>query len=113
MKRFVKANDDMDINLIGYGIDYRDMHTALHSIIWTPDESIADRIDVICSEMEASGTASDVYDMYVDEIESYLASNEAFIEEEINFRNITNDNKYYVNDEYIQILNNVAYDLYL
>ena len=94
------------------------MHTAVHGIIWTPDQNLIDVVDRYCQAME-SAEDEGVYNDYMSEIESYFASNELFLIEEINYRDITKDNKYYYNKyycddgEYIQIVNPVAYDLYI
>lgn len=101
-----------DAGLLGYGIDYRDMHTALHGIMWTPDKSLIKQIERICQELTSDNLPKDDYYEYWGELEGYFASNELFDEEEINFRDITSDNKYYCGDGYIQIINPVAFDLY-
>lgn len=107
---YVKASDDIQ-ELLGYGINYRDMHTAIHGIIWSPDENLIYRIDSICRELENTEDSA-TYDDYLDELMGYLASNEIFLQEEINFRDITKDDKYYCDDGYIQIINPVAVDMY-
>lgn len=116
---YVKASsEEADQGLVGYGINYRNMHTAVHGIIWTPDQNLIDVVDRYCQAME-SAEDEGVYNDYMSEIESYFASNELFLIEEINYRDITKDNKYYYNKyycddgEYIQIVNPVAYDLYI
>lgn len=108
---YVKASSDDNQELLGYGIDYRDMHTAIHGIIWSPDKNLIDQIEGLCREM---GNAEDeaTYDDYLNELLGHLASNKIFLQEEINFRDITKDNKYYCDDGYIQIINPVAVDMY-
>ena len=51
----------------------------------------------------------DELDALLDELDSY----DIEVIEEINYRDITSDNKYYLDDGYIDIINPVSYDLYL
>lgn len=121
MKRLIMSADSSrriqatgaTVERIGYAIDYRNMHTAIHGLIWSPDEKLIHRISALCEEME--NTDNEVlYDLYVGEIEGYLASNEVLIEEEINYRDITKDDKYYFDDaQYVEIINILPYDLYM
>ena len=108
--KYIKASDDNQ-ELLGYGIDYRDMHTAIHGIIWSPNENLINQIEGLCREMENAEDEA-TYSDYLNELMGYLASNEIFLEEEINFRDITKDDKYYCEDGYIQIINPVAVDMY-
>ena len=110
---YVKAATDRSTECIGYGVNYRSMYTAIHGIIWSPDKSLIDHVALICQELEHA-TVDDAYTMYMEELESYFASNEIFWIEEIDYRDITKDNKYYTDDnEYIQIINPGFYDLYM
>lgn len=98
---------------IGYAIDYRNMHTAIHGLIWSPDENLIHKISALCEELENTDS-EELYEMYVGELEGYLAANEAFIEEEINYRDILKDDKYYFDDDqYVEIVNVLPYDLYM
>jgi len=109
----VTASTETSAELIGYGIDYRNMNTAIHGILWSPDEELINNVLLICQELEATEDEHQ-YDSYWAELEAYLASNELFIEEEINFRDITKDDRYYFDDnEYIQIVNPVFINLYM
>ena len=121
MKKFTKypssmitASSDANETFLGYGIDYRNMRTAIHGIIWSPDKDIIDTISTICSELELASDQGEesTYNSYMGDLEEYLASKEVFLEEEIDFRDITKDDKYYCEDGYIQIINPVAVDLY-
>ena len=112
-RAYIKADTEDSSELLGYGIDYRDMHTAIHGIMWSPDKALIDNVEQICRALSAETITNDDYQDFCNELEGYFASNELFDEEEINFRNITKDNKYYLQDGYIQIVNPVSYDLYL
>ena len=110
--RRIQATDDM-AERIGYAVDYRNMHTAIHGLIWSPDERLIHKISALCEEIENTDN-DDLYDAYVGEIEGYLASNEVFVEEEINYRDITDDYKYYFDDDqYVEVINILPYDLYM
>lgn len=107
----VTASDSGE--LIGYGVNYRNFHTAVHGIFWTPDEMLARTVAIICYRLDDPVDDQQYEDSW-NELESYLASNELFHIEEINYRDITKDNKYYCNDDqYIEIVNAVAVDLFL
>lgn len=98
---------------VGYGIDYRDMHTAIHGIIWvrSRNKSLIEQIYDVFLDLESDDPEA-VSNAEAD-LEFYLGHDYVEVEDEINFRDITKDGKYYLNDdEYILILNDTAFDLY-
>ena len=98
--------------LLGYAINYRNMHTAIHGLLWSPDEDLIDSVLKLCQAMEDAESESE-YNDYMNELEGYQASNELFIDEEIDYRDITKDDKYYYEDGYVEIVNPVWVDLYM
>lgn len=104
---YVKASRESDKRL-GYGVEYRDMHSALHGILLATDKATANKVDTICSKLE------DVEDEHkYNSLINKLESLDVETIEEINFRDVTKDKKYYFEGGYIQIINPIAYDLYL
>jgi hypothetical protein len=114
MKRYVRANDDITAfgKCVGYGIDYRSMHTAIHGILVFADSDEAEQAydqlkqaEQSEDEHEYNYILSDVFDSAVEDID------------EINFRDFINvgGDKIYprYDDEFIIIVNNIAIDLYL
>jgi len=96
---------------VGYGVDYRDMHTAVHSIIWARDRVTAEDIYAVFTELESDDP--ETVSFAEADLDFYMGSGDVHIEEEINFRDITRDMKYYLDDDrYIEILNDIAFDLY-
>jgi hypothetical protein len=109
----VKGSTEFESSeLLGYGINYRSMHTAIHGIIWSPDETLIDNVLGICQILE-DAEDEHTYDSYMSELEAYFASNELFSIDEIDYRDITKDGRYYCEDGYIEIVNPVSIDLYI
>lgn len=107
---YVKASTGSGKRL-GYGVEYRNMHTAIHGILWSADKKVANEIAEICEGL-ATNEDEEMYESYMCDLESYLFSDKVFSIDEINYRDVTKDQKYYLNDGYIQIINPIAYDLY-
>lgn len=96
---------------IGYGVDYRNMRTALHGIIWAKNKRIAEDIYDVFLDLESDNPET-VSNAEAD-LEFYVNSDDVFVEDEIYFKDITYDMKYYFDDDtYVVILNNIAFDLY-
>ena len=109
---YVRASDDIMAygKCIGYGVDYRNMHNAIHGILVFADideaeqayNQLTERVD---DEHEYNAILSDVFESVVEDID------------EINFRDFVDvggDKIYPVyDDEFIIIVNDFAVDLYL
>ncbi len=115
-KGYVKASYAKDITAfgkcIGYGIDYRNMHTALHGILVFSDRYEAEQFyddlthaESAEDEQEYNYIIGDVFDAAIDNIE------------EINHRDYveTGSDKIYpmYDDEFIILVNRIAVDLYM
>lgn len=112
---YVKASEDNILaygRCIGYGIDYRNMHTALHGILVFADSDEAEQAydqlkqaEQLEDEHEYNNILRDVFDFAIEDID------------EINFRDFINvgGDKIYpgYDDEFIIIVNNIAVDLFL
>lgn len=112
MKRFVRTSDDITAygKCVGYGVDYRNMHNAIHGILVFSDSDEAEQAydqlkQAEQSEDEYNDILSYVFDFAIEDID------------EINFRDFINvgGDKIYprYDDEFIIIVNNIAVDLYL
>jgi hypothetical protein len=106
---------------VGYGIDYRNMRTALHGIIWTKNKHIAEDIYGVFLDLESDD--SETVSNAEADLDFYVNSADVFVEDEIYFKDITytynretnkfEDGKYYFDDDtYVVILNDIAFDLY-
>ena len=104
---YVKASTESGKRL-GYGVEYRDMHSGIHGIFWAKTKSIANKIDTICSKLE-DAEDEHKYNVLIDKLDSL----DIEVIDEINYRDVTEDRKYYLDDGYIDIINPIAYDLYL
>ena len=105
---YVKASRDASDKRLGYGVEYRNMHTAIHGIYWSTSKQVANKINTICSKLENSEDEGE-YNLLLQQLDSL----EMDVIEEINYRDVTKDNKYYLDDGYIQIINSISYDLYV
>lgn len=114
MKRFVRTSDDITAygKCVGYGVDYRNMHNAIHGILVFSDSDEAEQAydqlkqaEQSEDEHEYNDILSYVFDFAIEDID------------EINFRDFINvgGDKIYprYDDEFIIIVNNIAVDLYL
>jgi hypothetical protein len=112
--RYIGASDDILSygKCIGYGVDYRNTHNALHGILVFADSDEAEQAydqlkqaEQLEDEHEYNNILSDVFDFAIEDID------------EINFRDFINvgGDKIYprYDDEFIIIVNNIAVDLYL
>lgn len=104
---YVKASRGSSGKRLGYGVEYRNMHTAIHGIFWSYDKKTASVIENICSDLEDAQDEHE-YNALVNQ----LYSLDMEVIDEINYRDVTKDQKYYLDDGYIQIINLIAYDLY-
>lgn len=118
MKRYVRANDDITAygKCVGYGIDYRNMHNALHGILVFSDSDEAEQAYDQLKQAEQQAEQSEDEHEYND-ILSYVFDSAVEDIDEINFRDFINvgGDKIYprYDDEFIIIVNNFAVDLYL
>lgn len=114
MKRFVKSNDDITAygKCVGYGIDYRNMHNAIHGILVFSDNDDAKQCYDDLKQAEYVEDQSE-YDVILEQVFDFAIDNV----EEINyrdFRDVAGEEIYPLyDDEFIIIVNNVAVDLYL
>ena len=105
---YVKASRDASDKRLGYGVEYRNMHTAIHGIYWSTSKQVANKIDTICSKLEDTEDEHK-YNALVNKLDSL----DIEVIDEIDYRDVTKDRKYYLDDGYIDIINPIAYDLYL
>lgn len=111
---YVRASDDILAygKCIGYGVDYRNMHTAIHGIIVFSDR---DDAEWAYDELKRASRADygHEYDFILDDI--FNSSIEVL--EEINYRNFTDaagEKVYpYHDDEFIIIVNNISVDVFV
>lgn len=97
---------------LGYGVDYRNMHTGIHGILVFAD---IDEAEQAYDDLKQAEYSKDEYE-YNDILDDVLESVVEDIDE-INFRdfvNVDGDKVYpYSDDEFIIIVNDFAVDLYL
>ena len=111
---YIGASEDIFAygKCIGYGVDYRNMHTATHGILVFSDKDEAEyahldlmRAAAVDDNHKSNFVVEDVFNSAVEVLE------------DINYRNFTKidgEKIYpYHDDEFIIIVNNVAVDLYL
>jgi len=108
---YVKASRGSSGKRLGYGVEYRDMHTAIHGIFWSSNKKIMNEVDRLCGDMASAETDREYMSAEL-ELRPYFMNQQVANIDEINYRDVTKDQKYYLNDGYIQILNPIAYDLY-
>lgn len=113
-KGYVKASDDILAygKCIGYGIDYRNMHTAIHGIAVFSD---IDEAKQAYAELKRAERANDDHEYY--DILDYAFDLTIDIIEEVNYRDyveLDGDKIYPIyEDEFIIIVNPVSIDLYV
>ena len=113
-KGYVRASDDILAygKCIGYGVDYRNMHTGLHGILVFSD---IDEAEQAYDDLKQAERANDdhEYNAILDNVFEFAVEDI----DEINFRDfveLDGDKIYPVySDEFIIIVNDFAVDLYL
>lgn len=111
---YVRASDDILSygKCIGYGVDYRNMHTAIHGILVFSD---SDEAEQAYAELKQAEHAND--EQEYNDILSYVFDFAVEDIDEINFRDFINvgEDKIYprYDDEFIIIVNDFTVDLYV
>lgn len=114
MKRFINASDDILAygKCIGYGVDYRNMHTAIHGILVFSDR---DEAEQAYDELKQAERTNDEYEY--NDILDYVFDFAVEDIDEINFRDFINvgGDKIYprYDDKFIIIVNDFVVDLYV
>lgn len=114
MKRFINASDDILAygKCIGYGVDYRNMHTAIHGILVFSDR---DEAEYAYDELKRAERTNDEHEY--DDILDHVFNFAVDTIEEVNYRDyveLDSDKIYPVyDDEFIIIVNSISIDLYV